>query len=154
MKTYLKVKIKTLATEAKIIRSEEKRWERRVYLGTKYNSKTDQEEPRYKVVRNHPLRLGLQQHRKTVVRKEARLSQLAYAYLRGRPLITVDECAARCTVQDNRSNIGFGVNWPFVALNSHWAFLTPEDWVKVKAMVERFGGDTKGFDDWALGRGE
>lgn len=151
MKTYLKVKIKTLATEAQIIRREEKRWEKRVYLGTKYNSKTDQEEPRYKVVRNHPLRLGLQQHRKTVVRKEARLSQLAYAYLRGRDLLRTDEAAARSR---KRVGNGFGRDENFVHHNSHWAILSEADWTKVHAMVERFGGDTRGFDAWTLGEGE
>ena len=58
---YLKIKIKSLAAEAAIIRQEEHRW--------------------------HGLsqaRYGLHQHRILDVRREARASQLAYGFLRGR----------------------------------------------------------------------
>lgn len=58
-RVYLKVKVKSLAEEAKIIRKEEKR--------------------------NKELRNGLAAHRKGVVRYEARHSQLAYGFLRGLP---------------------------------------------------------------------
>lgn len=59
MKVYLKVKIKSLAAEAHIIRREERR------------TRGD-------------LRYALQQHRKTDVRQEARAAILAYGFLRGR----------------------------------------------------------------------
>lgn len=56
---YLKVKIKSLAVEAKIIRNEEKR------------------------CKSSSLREGLYRHRIDVVRKEARHTLLAYGFLRG-----------------------------------------------------------------------
>lgn len=55
---FLKVKVKSLAAEARIIRREERR--------------------------NPELRGDLAAHRREVVRKEARHSLLAYGYLRGR----------------------------------------------------------------------
>lgn len=60
-KTHLKIKIKSLAAEARIIRSEEHKWKG-----------------------DHPLRETLHNHRVHDVRKEARCSQLAYGFLRGR----------------------------------------------------------------------
>ena len=151
MKTYLKVKIKTLAAEAQIIRREERRWERRIYLGTKYNSKLDREEPRYKVVRNHPVRVGLVAHRKTVVRHEARLSQLAYAYLRGRDLLATDEAAARSFKRSTRSNTGLWRNEEFQQANNHWALLSSGDLTKIRDMIERFGGNPDKLVDWFAG---
>lgn len=61
-KTYLKMKIKSLAAEARLIRYEERKW--------RGDSAT---------------RAGLQSHRCSVVRREARAALLAYGYLRGRP---------------------------------------------------------------------
>lgn len=60
----LKVKIKHLAEEARIIRKEEKKH----YGAIKWN---------------------IQHHRKTIVRNAARQTQLAYAYLRGKKLTDV-----------------------------------------------------------------
>lgn len=57
-RVYLKVKLKSLAAEAKIIRLEEKR--------------------------NKHFRNGLWLHRTTVVRSEARHTLLAYGFLKGR----------------------------------------------------------------------
>lgn len=59
--TELKVKVMSLAAEARIIRREEKKW------------------PGY-----HPKRFSLYHHRVCPVRREARASQLAYGFLRGR----------------------------------------------------------------------
>jgi len=59
MKVYLKVKIKSLAAEALIIRKEERR-----HKGL--------------------TRFGLHQHRVMEVRQEARAAILAYGFLRGR----------------------------------------------------------------------
>ncbi len=56
----LKVKIKSLAVEARIIRKEEKK------------------------TKNETIRESLNHHRRTDVREEARWAQLAYAFLRGR----------------------------------------------------------------------
>lgn len=58
---YLKVKLKSLAAEARIIRLEEKR------------------------TRDPALRAGLGCHRVTIVRSEARHTLLAYGFIRGRP---------------------------------------------------------------------
>lgn len=60
-RTFLKIKIKSLAVEARIIRFEEKRWPG-----------------------ESPERLGLHEHRTYDVRREARSAQLAYGFLRGR----------------------------------------------------------------------
>jgi hypothetical protein len=66
MKLYLKIKIKSLAAEALIIRKEARK------------------------VRGD-LRHSLNQHRKTDVRWEARSSMLAYGFLRGRPYKLMEE---------------------------------------------------------------
>ncbi len=68
----LKVKIKSLAAEAGIIRLEERR-----------AKKCDR------------LRCSLHEHRVGVVRTEQRLSLLAYAFLRGRPYAAQEKNAAR-----------------------------------------------------------
>ncbi len=80
---FLKVKIKSLAEEARIIRKAEK-----------------------KGVRRESLRF----HRISVVRDEARHSQLAYAFVRGRTYAATEQSAS-----------------------------APE-WKKVEAMVEKFAG--------------
>lgn len=61
MKTFLKMKIKSLAAETRIIHSEERKWP----------GQSD-------------MRQSLYHHRKTVVQRESRASQLAYGFLRGR----------------------------------------------------------------------
>lgn len=63
---YLKVKLKSLAAEAKIIRAEELKY-KKAGRG------------------NDPYRNGLYRHRIDVVRREARLTLLAYQFLRGIP---------------------------------------------------------------------
>ena len=68
MQQYLKVKIKTLAAEARIIRHEERR--------VKLWKREPGEAP-------HALFFGLKSHRTDEVRREARCSHLAYGYLRG-----------------------------------------------------------------------
>lgn len=68
--TYLKVKIKSLAAEARIIRHEETRFPRGF--------------------RDHPTFQGLHSHRTWDVRREARSALLAYAYLRGRLYSTIE----------------------------------------------------------------
>ena len=61
MKTYLKMKIMSLAAETRIVRREEKRWP----------GASD-------------VRTGLHHHRVIDVRREARSACLAYGFLRGR----------------------------------------------------------------------
>lgn len=65
MRAYLRVKVKSLAAEATIIRREERR------------AKGD-------------LRAGLHNHRVVIVRREARASQLALAFLRGVPITVLE----------------------------------------------------------------
>jgi|GEM_PF-5312666 len=69
MKVYLKIKIMSLAAEARIIRKETKRWPG-----------------------DSPERLGLYTHRIHDVRSEARSACLAYGFLRGR---TYDQMEGR-----------------------------------------------------------
>lgn len=74
----LKVKIKSLAAEAPMIRMEERRAKGR-RLAEAF------------VGRDDALREELYRHRLDVVRPEQRASLLAYAFLRGRPLATVEK---------------------------------------------------------------
>lgn len=62
---FLKVKIKSLAEESRIIRREERR-------------------------SSNGLRTELAEHRRYVVRRESRHSLLAYGYLRGRPRSAIE----------------------------------------------------------------
>lgn len=69
MKTHLKIKIASLAAEAKIIKANERKWKAA---------------PRKGSADPHPMFFSLQGHRLGVVRPEARCSLLAYGFLRGR----------------------------------------------------------------------
>jgi len=89
-KTKLKIKIITLADEAFAIRREERKLYKTIEIGTRINDKTGATFMKVKVVKNHPLALDLAFHRRTVVRGAARVSLLAYGYLRGRRLVDVD----------------------------------------------------------------
>ena len=64
MKTYLKIKICSLAAEAALIKREERRWK--------------------SVKNDHPLAMNLRLHRIHEVRTECRSAIIAYGYLRGR----------------------------------------------------------------------
>ena len=84
MKVYLKVKIKSLAAEATIIRKEENKAKGSFrYL----KNKTGMEDE-YR--REQAKWFGLYSHRTQDVRKEARASQLAYAYIRGKSFSDVE----------------------------------------------------------------
>lgn len=65
-RVYLKVKVKSLAEEAKIIRKEEKRAKRL------------------------SIRIGLHDHRVGIVRYEARHANLAYSFLKGRSYAEIE----------------------------------------------------------------
>lgn len=91
-KTYLRIKIISLALEAQAIRREERRW---IVNGR----------------RDHPIRMGLMEHRKRDVRQEARAAQLAYGFLRGRPYASLEAPSSR-----------------------------PADWGRVVALVAKYGG--------------
>ena len=84
MKIHLKMKICSLAEEARIIRRMEKRIvKRRRHWAKKTDTSVD--------MRSEPMRLSLQQHRQFVVRLEARNSNLAYGFLRGRTYKQVED---------------------------------------------------------------
>ena len=72
-KTYLKIKIMSLASESRIIRREEKKW------------------PGTSVVYQ-----GLHNHRVVEVRQEARASLLAYGFLRGRSYAALEKGGHNC----------------------------------------------------------
>lgn len=84
MKVYLKVKIKSLAAEATIIRKEENK----AKASFRYLSNKTGKEDEYNFEKSkwH----GLYTHRTVDVRNEARASQLAYAYIRGKPFSFVE----------------------------------------------------------------
>lgn len=69
---YLKVKIKSLAAEARIIRHDEEVWRHREHD------------------KGRPTFFGLRSHRTWDVRNEARHALLAYAFLRGRSYLSVE----------------------------------------------------------------
>lgn len=68
VKTHLKIKISSLAAEARIIRREERKWK-----GT------------------HPMRQNLHLHRTKDVRYEQRSSLIAYGFLRGRAYRQIEQ---------------------------------------------------------------
>ncbi len=102
---YLRVKIKSLAAEAGIIRHEERIANKR---------------------RDFDLQNSLSEHRKRVVRREARSTLLAYQYLRGVPY-AVCEKPNYSSTKNNRI-----------------------DWESVERMVSRYGnGKTKlNHEEW------
>lgn len=83
MKSHLKVKIKSLAEEARIIRHEERRalksatWARSRQQPAELNAAESEYD-------------GLYHHRTVDVRDEARAAQLAYGFLRGRAYRTIE----------------------------------------------------------------
>jgi hypothetical protein len=80
----IKVKIKSLAEESKIIRTEERR-----ALGRRVQPKEVQKADTF-LGRDDQLRVSLWQHRTIDVRREARHALLAYAFLRGKPFTSVE----------------------------------------------------------------
>lgn len=73
---YIKVKILSLAAEAKIIRKQEQK---------------------ARAHGNRSLRIGLADHRRGIVRHEARHAQLAYGFLRGMPYKKMEaKCHGGC----------------------------------------------------------
>ena len=88
---YLKVKLKSLAEEAKIIRKEESK----AYGDLLYSLKA---------------------HRKHEVRFEARATQIAYAFLRGKPYRQVEP------------------HTPYTS-----GYYSTQLWARVKKMIEKYG---------------
>jgi hypothetical protein len=90
---YLKVKIKSLAAEAKIIRAEERK--------------------------NPKFRFGLAEHRRTIVRSEARHTLLAYGFLRGKKYEEIEPKAHE-----------------------------KPDWARVERMIEKYGAHWEDGQDY------
>lgn len=111
MRTYLKIKIKSLAAEAKIIKQEERKWFK--LIGSKEVADTYADaqkglcrlKPIYK--KDHPLRMGLRQHRIDVVRPECRHSNIAYGFMRGRAYKQIEN---KCYEQPNWERVARIVN--------------------------------------------
>ena len=64
--------IKTLADESRVIRFEERRWSKEIDLGERTDHKTGKTYRKVKLVKTHPLVRDLADHRRFVVRPEAR----------------------------------------------------------------------------------
>lgn len=94
--TYLRVKIKSLAAEAQIIRAEERKLRRRHTWrksmdGLEHAVRTNQPAPG--PLGDDPLFQGLRGHRINAVRVECRLALLAYGFLRGRTYQQIEQTA-------------------------------------------------------------
>lgn len=89
MRAYLKVKSKTLAAEARIIRLERQKaraaW-RRKRENTSAQSRM----------------IGLDQHRRGVVRPEARATCLAYGFLKGRTAVQMEQTSYPQSAEYNK----------------------------------------------------
>lgn len=82
---YLKVKIKSLAAEAQIIRKEE----HRAQSAYRFSSNKQGLEERY--TRDFSEFQGLRNHRRVDVRSEARAALVAYGFLRGRKYQSIEK---------------------------------------------------------------
>ena len=91
----LKVKVKSLASEAMIIRREERKvmagadWAARRDLANNWNTMSSE---RVEYLDEYH---RLHHHRKVDVRQEARAALIAYAFLRGMPLSRIDDQSLR-----------------------------------------------------------
>ena len=173
----LKVKIRTLAAEAHVIRSQEidqfqlardlqirqklidghynqpqiDRFLRRIKSKKKRNkarqfwnnpSRPEDE----KINRYRAIGLNLQEHRRGIVRREARHSLLAYAYLRGRSFARTENNSRWHELSDTNSNKLHPLN---------------PDWSEVEAIAQRFSkyvafGEGAPWDEtkWAAWKAE
>lgn len=104
MKTYLKIKICSLAAEAKIIKREERRWFKHISSKAISDPNKMGEPIRIKhfYKKDHPLRMALRAHRIDDVRTECRSAHIAYGYLRGRCYKQIEN---KCYVAPNWERI-------------------------------------------------
>lgn len=112
MKTHLKIKIMSLAAEARIIRREERRWPRLRDLAPE---QVTAEHVRSKRTGHAPcwtVRATLADHRRGIIRSEARYSLLAYGFLRGRPYRVIErdarELPSEARIADLAARFGGG----------------------------------------------
>ena len=98
MLAYLKIKIVSLAAEAKLIRKEEQKWKRRRrYLLRNGHAPTPT------LSRAGTVFFGLKDHRKGIVSDEARWAQLAYGFLRGLKYEQIERPVRKKYVNEKRS---------------------------------------------------
>lgn len=140
MSVFLKVKLKSLAAEARVIKHEENKRKvkgipsSRRNFGKAQSAKVSAAEIRAadRDIRSerrgrdwYPKTLvelqSLHRHRIDVVKKEARLTSIAYGYIRGRKFDQVDS---------GRD-------------------LKPEDWKRITDMVKRYGTLESSLEQWA-----
>jgi hypothetical protein len=102
-KVYLKIKIKSLADEAKIIRHEERIYKTKGYEALTQLRKLDSEggdatEDALVLLgrtnKNYKLFNGLKEHREGIVRSETRAALIAYGFLRGKPYQAIENSTA------------------------------------------------------------
>lgn len=103
MKTYLKIKIASLAAEARAIHKEEKKWKKPSFSQYKKDVRYWLREGRIPDLEPnpadygkpatppHPMYFSLEHHRKHVVRPETRASLLAYGFMRDVPYSVIEE---------------------------------------------------------------
>ena len=111
MLNYLKIKVVSLAAEARLIRKDERKqlkWARAAAQNNAYGKGAEYAQYHYKVF------FGLQAHRKIDVRQESRASNLAYGFLKGRKFSEIERV-------------------------SHNKNTNPPNWTKVKNLVQRYG---------------
>lgn len=116
-KTHLKVKIKSLAAEAVIIKREEAKWKQFAYT-----------DPQTNFAAKHPMFWSLRQHRLQDVRKECRHATIAYGYLRGRAYKQIE---AKCHEAPIWSRVA-----DIVINFSGYKYATLEDKKKIRENVE------------------
>jgi hypothetical protein len=150
--THLKIKIKSLAAEARMIRDEEKKW--RITETKRVPYKDHRGIERVKIVRvpkkhyakiplherptDHPMRDSLYWHRVGVVREEARDSLIAYGFLRGLDYEQIEE----------------NPRWSNLDESGKMQLHLAPDIDNVWAIVERFRGErdyrdvAQKFEEW------
>lgn len=128
MRVHLKVKIKTLAAESRIIRHQELRFKEKPRLvppdASVAEKRLARKRRRNLSDRQRAVRSSLHFHRTIVVRREARASLLAYGFLRGR---TYKAMEATCREKP--------------------------PWKRIEELVKRFGDDDlrdrmQRFSEW------
>lgn len=114
---YLKVKIKSLAVEAAIIRKEENAAKARYrFLKGRQGSEKQYEE-------EVTTFWGLRNHRTVDVRDESRAAQLAYAFVRGKPFKYVEANTVVASYWSNPNNVPIVFNADLMALAARVARL-------------------------------
>lgn len=139
-RTFLKVKVKNLAEEAKIIRKEELRYKfKKVKLVSPISGDTGEYcWKRVPVLSKHIVTVdGLHNHRVHVVRAQARATQIAYAFVRGR--------AAKDVVPVDKRKVDFKEIWRMVRKYG------PADLVNLPDQHELITGLYNKLTDWLNG---